>query len=183
MGIDTDVALAETNFCHNTHETDWNPYGLVTNQMTDKFGYFPRKNASAKTGYLGRNQIFERAAFRPLLCKFQRQIEHKKPTVVREKLKLIPNDWWKTPEGHVDVVFVYNELCQGFMEELPPATVSNFDSNFKHFPNYKTTFENLPHFTKLTASQVNLEAAHSEYFVHKNKELFEDFVRSANLNV
>lgn len=178
--IDTDVALsAKTNFCHNTHETDWDPYSLVTNQMTDKFGYFPRKNATAKAGFLDHNQIFEKAAFRPLLCKFQRQINNSEPTVIRETMNLVKNDWWKTPAGKADIVFVYNEPCHGFRKKLPAATLSNFQTNFNSFPNYKTTFENPPQFTKLTARQVNLEAAHSEYFVNQNKELFEDFVGSA----
>mmetsp|Transcript_166854 Transcript_166854/g.405539 ORF Transcript_166854/g.405539 Transcript_166854/m.405539 type:complete len:194 (+) Transcript_166854:3-584(+) len=150
--------------------------GLVTNQLTDKFG-FRSSERGMQASFLNNNQVFETEEFFPLLCELQKQKSAGKPAVVLKSLTVRRNNWWGIVGGFkVDLLVVYNEKCSDFEGSLPADTQAELSRGvhgaFAHFPWFKTVRQNREHFTSYTSEQINLLAAQSEYSVRQNVKLF-----------
>eukprot|EP00927_Polykrikos_kofoidii_P005257 TRINITY_DN12095_c0_g2_i2.p1 TRINITY_DN12095_c0_g2~~TRINITY_DN12095_c0_g2_i2.p1 ORF type:complete len:621 (+),score=96.56 TRINITY_DN12095_c0_g2_i2:133-1995(+) len=178
--INTDVPLdGDIDFCKIVFERGgWDPNGHVTNQLTDKFG-FP---AESKVSILTHNQVFAENDFGDVLCGLQNQTTAGRPAVYKTNLGVLPNHYWGI-EGNfdVDIIFVYNEVADDFIKQLPSDTQAALQQDssepFKNFPWFKTTFQNKGELVKLTNRQVNLLAAHAEFAVMENKDTFAELFR------
>lgn len=176
--VNTDTGLsAEVPFCDlfgkNLDEID--PRGWVTNQVTDKFGY----GHNSASVWLGKNQVFSKSDFLPLLCDAQKLMKAGKPTVVKKTHTVVPNSWWGIKGNtDVEVLYVFNERCRDFEELLPEDTRYQVEhgDQFKGFPFYKTTLQNFPQFTALRTEQVRLLAAQGEYAMLQNTDLLAEML-------
>lgn len=183
MWVSTRTALStEVNFCRKQGQ-DWDAIfasgNYVDPVLSDKFG-FSYSNAP----YLwSKNTVFEREQLLPLLCELQKLRRAGKATVHLGNYNVQPNSWWGIAGGYeVQLLVVYLDQCKDFEAALPAATrlalgaedtANRTQGEFARFPRYNTAFQASPtDITKVTASQVNLLAAQSEWFVRQNEALF-----------
>eukprot|EP00404_Azadinium_spinosum_P007422 CAMPEP_0180441336 /NCGR_PEP_ID=MMETSP1036_2-20121128/13572_1 /TAXON_ID=632150 /ORGANISM="Azadinium spinosum, Strain 3D9" /LENGTH=693 /DNA_ID=CAMNT_0022447545 /DNA_START=134 /DNA_END=2218 /DNA_ORIENTATION=- len=176
------IDLAEFNFCEVSLGAGIEFSGKVSNQVYDKFGFGEQSTASGE--FVGRNQVFAKDELAPLLCKFQKMKADGKAIVVRSQHLVLPNTWWGITGGYsLDIIAVYNEVCQDFMDALPSATRQEVHKGrkgaFANYPHYATLYNNRRRRgqgVSLTGPQVNLLSAQAEFAVHQNADLFRDFL-------
>lgn len=73
-------------------------------------------------GFYSNNQVFDKAALKPLACTMQKLRDEGKPIVVNTTLTTVANSWWGIEAGRkVTMVFFYNEVSTDFEALLPTA--------------------------------------------------------------
>lgn len=175
--LNTDTGITDSttlDFC-SAASADADPGGHCTNQLYDKFGFA----TDSASDFIARNQVFRREELAPILCALQRLKSQGRPVVHRQTLEVQSNSHWGITGGYdVEIVFVYNEQCQNFYNQLPEGTRQQIDQGFSgafgNFPHYSTVHEDNEEFTSLTNEQVNLLAAFSEYAVLTNADMFRE---------
>lgn len=180
--LNTDTGISDStdlDFC-NFATAGVSPVGHCTNQLYDKFGFA----TDSASDFIARNQVFQAEELAPLLCELQRLKSQGRPVVHRQAFEVQPNSHWGIAGGYeVEIVFVYNEVCQQFYDLLPEETQRDIDQgwsgSFGNFPHYSTVHEDNEEFTSLTNEQVNLLAALSEYAVRENADVFREVLTSA----
>jgi len=179
--VNTDTRItAEFDFCADDISI-FPIHGSITNQIYDKFGY---GSDDVATGLLSGNQVFPKEDLRHVACKLQTLRNKGKPTVVKHTHRVQDNSWWGIVGGwDVEVLYVYNEHCQDFIDLLPDDTKESLErgsaGDFQHFPFYKTVNQVARQLTAYTQPQVNLLAAQAEYMVRKNADLFASVLGSS----
>merc|ERR1712187_735981 len=149
VNTDTGISL-EADFC-NAKEVLWKKEdylgkgahadigkSLVTNQMTDKFGY----GTTSAGGILSNNQVFAKEEFNPILCTLQTRKHEGKPLIwSSEKMKVQDNRYWQI-DGYpktkydIELVFIYHEQCDDFFDLLPEETKRVVNGRLPPFENY-----------------------------------------------
>mmetsp|Transcript_78436 Transcript_78436/g.197024 ORF Transcript_78436/g.197024 Transcript_78436/m.197024 type:complete len:774 (-) Transcript_78436:27-2348(-) len=176
--INTGFNLPETSSVCDVEALDAQVVKKVDSQVRDKFGLWTQDDIGE---FLTRNQVFREADLAPLLCGLAKIRDVGKPTVVSQRMEVQRNDWWGITGGfEVDMLFVYNEKCDEFVQALPQETRDEMDrslmGSFKRFPHYLPVFQNIGEATGLTDSQVNLLAAHAEYMTMQTAPLFKQIL-------
>lgn len=175
--INTDVGLTTfVDFC-STPELD-SYEGMVTNQMTDKFGY----GSDSSKGHYSRNQVFSKGDFLPVLCDLQSRKREGRATVVQSTHRVLANSWWGIEGGFdVSIAYVYNEKSARFLEELPEDVQDaiGHDPEFSKFPFFSTMYQTSD-CTAYTNSEINLLAASSEYAMLQNVEIIREVLGVSN---
>lgn len=162
----------KTDYCTTTSSAALD--GSVSAQLANKFGYLKTANPAE---FLENNQVFAQAEFFPILCALQGLKKAGKPLVWQGSLQVQPNPWWGIPGGNtVDVAFFWLDKSAEFEGLLPEDTQGALGSGLvgelQDFPNFRTCFQNPPDLTALTARQVNLLAAQTEYSILQNEQVF-----------
>eukprot|EP00927_Polykrikos_kofoidii_P005255 TRINITY_DN12095_c0_g1_i1.p1 TRINITY_DN12095_c0_g1~~TRINITY_DN12095_c0_g1_i1.p1 ORF type:complete len:655 (+),score=98.89 TRINITY_DN12095_c0_g1_i1:57-1967(+) len=180
--INADVPLdSSIDSCKSWFETRWYPTFRVLGQLIDKFGFTADIPVASQLVFVSHNQVFAKKDFPDVLCGLQKLKKAGRPAVYKTKLGVLPNYYWGI-EGNfdVDIVFVYNEIADDFVKQLPSDTRAALQHGssgpFKNFP-WFDVFQNEGELTKLTNRQVNLLAAHAEFAVMENKDKFVELFR------
>jgi len=126
------------------------------------------------------NTVFEKEKLNDVMEQMLQNLNNGKGAWAKIKLKLLANEVWSIPGGyHVEVIFIYNETVQDFVDKLPQETQDEIKEGrhgyFEHFPHYKTTLQNPPRLFNLTQPQVNLLSSQAEYLITSNADVFKDF--------
>jgi len=167
----------KTDYCTTTSSATLDD--AVSVQLADKFGYLKKDNIAE---FLGNNQVFAQAALFPILCALQGLKKAGKPLVWQGSLQVQPNAWWGIPGGNtVDLAIFWLDESTEFEGMLPEDTQKALGAGpaggLEDFPNFRTCFQNPPDLTALTARQVNLLAAQTEYSILENREVFQGLFR------
>lgn len=157
----------------------------VAPMVSDKFGYEYQDPGNFYT----HNQVFAKEELPHLLCQLQELKRAGKPTVYKASYTVNANPWWGIKGGHsVELLVTYLEQCADFEAALPEETQRALgpkdaadrtwetSGEFARFPRYLTQqqTEETSEVIRLTASEVNLLAAQSEYFVRENEDVFRE---------
>lgn len=180
--ISTDVQLSrKLDYCRlDTQLLGMDLTGLVTGQLTDKFGKPAREEGNIR--YNGNNQVFKTSELPPLLCELQRNLMAGAPAIAYRSLEVQANNWWGIEGGWtVNIVFFLNEHYGDFEAQLPDEVKQQMQLGaggpFYRFPFYLTVMQNAGKFTTYTHEQVNLLAASAEHMVLGKKDLFVKLLR------
>ncbi|KAH9262108.1 hypothetical protein BASA82_000836 [Batrachochytrium salamandrivorans] len=158
----------------------------------DMLPLFGQEIDQATLNYLGthheHNHVFPLEELRPLLRKFQSKLELGEPIVVRQTHRVLENAYWGIEGGwDVDILWVYLDESRVFWEHLPEDTRREIDrmgsGDFARFPNYRTFGNNksVSIDISLTRKQLTLLSTFTEWQVMHNRELFTEFMDSANM--
>eukprot|EP00924_Labyrinthula_sp_SR-Ha-C_P016906 augustus_masked-scaffold_6-processed-gene-18.57-mRNA-1 protein AED:1.00 eAED:1.00 QI:0/0/0/0/1/1/2/0/1163 len=123
------------------------------------------------------DQVFHEDELKGVLSGLVQSIKSGRGAVFATKLEVLENKFWNIVGGYdADIVFVYNEKCLKFEEQLPRDTKHSLrmleKGKFAHFPHYNTTFQNKGAFS-LSKEQVGLLAAQGEFLIKENASTFE----------
>jgi len=179
--VNTDIPLnLDVDFCAVSQLTSEITDGLE-DMLKANFGFVTVDSVGQ---FLGKNQVFKREDLAPLLCELKKLREDGAPTIVLRRLQILRNAWWSIESYEATIVVVYAEQCDNFERQLPPDTAKELANSrsdgiggeFQRYPHYMVVLQNPPEFSALTAAQVNLLAAQTEYAVRENAGLFQELL-------
>lgn len=125
-----------------------------------------------KLGYnYAHNQVFPLESLNDVMHDFLNNMKAGRGAISKRRLKVLDNPVWNiVGDYEVDVLFVYNSLCQNFIDKLPEETKSEIgkkEGSFENYPYYKTTNQNLRPFS-LDNDEVSLLAAQAAFMMSEN---------------
>lgn len=142
----------------------------VVDQLYDKFGY------GYETGivFYSNNTVFPKGELLPSVKQLVALKKAGKPAIVPVSLRVLPNSFWGIKGWQtVEILLVYLDTVTEFEQSLPADTQAELAREgsglFPKFSTYQTG-------VSLSACQVNLLAAQSEYSVMQNETLFRKFL-------
>jgi hypothetical protein len=153
----------------------------ASDDISDKFGY----GVCGAGFFRCHNHVFDKKDYIPLLCDMKKAYASKGVLVLRKKLMLRDNHYYMIKGGReVDILFVYNTKAQAFVDALPEDTRESIEAgdhgHFPGFPQFDIFAENgAVSGGALTYEQINLLAAHTEYLVTSQLDLFQDFLKES----
>mmetsp|Transcript_153968 Transcript_153968/g.473280 ORF Transcript_153968/g.473280 Transcript_153968/m.473280 type:complete len:216 (+) Transcript_153968:917-1564(+) len=175
--INSDTGTSTTaNFCSPSRGSDPCASGsAITTQFAMLFGYCKKGSSSTFSTH---NQVFAQKDFWPIACQLQRLKIQGLAQVAYGRLQLQANSWWGIQGGRtVEMIFSLLDEATAFEAQLPPDTRQAMRSGpaggFANFPCYKTMFNNLNDLTQLTARQITLLAAQTDWAIMQNRSAFE----------
>jgi hypothetical protein len=129
------------------------------------------------------NQVFEKAAFAPLVRALQAARRAGRSVIAKSDLKTVANDWWGLDGEHqVSILWVYNERVLDWEQRIPAASgvpaaieagnAATPDGPFVSFPNFQVAGQNAPGSIALTPEQINLLADVACWNITANADLF-----------
>jgi len=150
----------------------------LSQQLGSLFGF--ATYSESKSDYPQHNQVFPRSEYRPFLCELQKLQDEGRPLVVRRQLTTVTNAWWGIEgDRQVDIAFVILSRSRLFEETLPAETQSAIEGQvgLKHWPHFKTMFQNTVDITQYTPRQINLLSTLMEWAVYQNEDMIRDVLR------
>jgi len=178
--INTEIPLPdEFNVCDLDEEgMAWNAKSIEF-QLTANFGFYKDNDVGQ---FLASNQVFSHELLAPLLCDLRKLRDEGKPSIVKKRMTVLDNTWWKITSYVTTVVVVYSEKSSNFEAMLPEDTKKDISwgaaGGLANYPHYGVVFQNVGELTALTNAQVNLLAAQSEYAILQNAALFKELLSS-----
>jgi len=153
----------------------FSPKGLITDQITDKFGY----GVNGMASFLAHNHVFPSEDLGDVMCSLQTLRNAGKPAVINRTHHVLNNTWWGIAGGYdVEIVYLYNEHVSEFVQMLPKDTQDSlsrgFGGGFHGYPFMMGVLQNLMQPTAYTNEQVNLLSAQSEYGIMQNQAMIRE---------
>ena len=125
------------------------------------------------------NRVFPKTKFKALVKGLLAAKGAGKTVMFKDKYEVRKNDHYGIQGGwKVTVLWVYNERVQSWEDRLPDKTRKKIGKKgaYKHFPHYKTFFEDPPKFMDLQRQQVSLLAHLSCWNILENEKVFKDML-------
>lgn len=136
----------------------------------DLLGLFGAVNDISTEGNYADNKVFDKDELNDVM---RGLIEGKEGNgaVYKKELTVRHNDVWNIPGGwKVEVVFIYNEECKSFQDNLPDdtkAAIKKATGELRNFPRYQLLFQSTQSLG-YTPEEINLLAAQGEFIIHQN---------------
>ena len=133
-----------------------------------------------KAGYEANTHVFEPGQFAGVVAQLQETQASGLGAFARATLTTVRNATYGIPAGlEVEVAFFIISAPDHFVSLLPEGVRAEIDMGdigpFRHFPYFKTEFENAVEFTQYSAKQVNLLSAYTSWVMHNHWASLEDF--------